>query len=143
MKVTGQCGALDLKQAKELCTQEVVKALDRPPQFPQGLNQRPGEERVSWQGKSVCSLSPWLKTLPGLPIPSTYTAPPLLREVVLFCRRKTRAPRSTAGCVCSRVAFRGWNRDTGPICERAQEEEEVRGAKPGEPARWCWQTRDM
>lgn len=52
------------------------------------------------------------------PWPGTHTAPPLLRDAELFCRRNTRAPRSTAGCVCSRVAFRGWNRDTGPICTR-------------------------
>lgn len=55
------------------------------------------------------------------PWPSTHTAPPLLREAELFCRRKTRAPRSTAGCVCSSVAFRGWKRDTGPICRRDAE----------------------
>lgn len=57
----------------------------------------------------------------------THTAPPLLREAELFCRRKTRAPRSTAGCVCSRVAFRGWNRDTGPICSRYKEQKNSEG----------------
>lgn len=31
------------------------------------------------------------------PAGGTHTAPPLLREAELFCRRKTRAPRSTAG----------------------------------------------
>lgn len=65
-------------------------------------------------GGTPALLPPRPHALPG----GTHTAPPLLREAELFCRRKTRAPRSTAGCVCSSVAFRGWNRDTGPICRR-------------------------
>lgn len=72
-----------------------------------------GSPSGRWRNQENCLLlAPW---------PGTHTAPPLLRDAELFCRRKTRAPRSTAGCVCSSVAFRGWNRDTGPICGRGAE----------------------
>lgn len=51
----------------------------------------------------------------------THKAPPLLREAELFWRRKALALLKAAGWVCSRVAFKGWKRDTGPGCQ-AQEE---------------------
>jgi len=47
----------------------------------------------------------------------THNAPPLLSEAELFCRRNAFALLNAAGWVCSKVAFKGWKRDTGPGCE--------------------------